>query len=146
MSLIRLNLGAGSIAQKDWVNVDIVDLPGIDLVQDLNVAKWPFADLSVGEILALDIVEHLDDPVHFITECWRILVPGGTLFIQTPRQDAEFLWIDPSHKRGFHEQSFDFFDPDKPFGQTTGFYSDAKFYISCKILPNKNLQFTLVKR
>lgn len=141
-----LNLGAGTDIKQGWTNVDIVELPGIDIVHDLNKLPWPFEDSSAEQVRAIDILEHLNDPVAFITEAYRILKPGGRLFIQTPRYDADFLWIDPSHKRGFHEQSFDFFDPDKPFGKSTGFYSSAKFKVDCKILENKNLQFTMEKR
>lgn len=142
---MKLNLGAGTIPLDGWVNLDIVRLKGIDVVHDLNVHPWPFEDESAEEIQALDILEHLDEVLPFIDECYRILKSGGLLFIQTPRYDADFLWIDPTHKRGFHEQSMDFFDPDKHFGQTTGFYSKAKFNVGCLVLPNKNLQFTMVK-
>lgn len=143
-----LSLGAGELRHNesnDWVYVDIVDLPGIDVVHDLDVFPWPFADDEADYIEALDILEHVWDPIAFVNECGRVLKQGGELFIQTPRYDAEFLWIDPSHKRGFHEQSLDFWDPDKEFGKTTGFYAEYKFSVKCKVLENKNLQFTLKK-
>lgn len=144
---MKLNLGAGTDIQKsqEWVNLDIVKLPGINVVHDLNKYPWPLETELFDEIRAMDVLEHLDDPVAFVTECWRVLQPGGVLFIQTPRYDAEFLWIDPTHKRGFHEQSMDFFDPLTRYGQTTGFYSKAKFRVKCVIMPNKNLRFSMVK-
>lgn len=144
---MKINLGAGTKPEMGWTNVDIVDLRGIDVVGDLNDHPWTaFEDNSAEEIKAIDLLEHLDDAIAFVTECWRILQPGGTLFIQTPRFDADFLWDDPSHKRGYTEHAMDFFDPDTHYGKTTGFYSPAKFKVTCVTLPNKNLQFTMVKR
>lgn len=173
--MTKISLGAGTEIEqgKDWVNVDLLDLPGIDVVHNLMNFPYPFEDESADEIKAKDLIEHLDHYVPkvmvgpmnrprndfykpnrvgqptiiaFIEEAHRILKPGGTLWIQTPRFDAEFLWIDPTHVRGFHERSFDFFDPDTDFGKSTGFYSQAKFKVKSEVTENKNLIFELEKR
>jgi predicted SAM-dependent methyltransferase len=144
---MQISLGAGQLRKPgEWTYVDILALPGIDVVHDLNIFPWPFADGSAEYIEALDVLEHVNDPIAFINECGRILQPHGAVYIQTPRFDAEFLWIDPSHKRGFHEQSMDFWDPDTEFGKTTGFYATTKFVVKSQVLPNKNLRFVMVKR
>lgn len=151
---LRINLGAGTDRFEGFVNVDHIDLPSIDVVHNLMSFPYPFEDESAVEIRAVDVLEHLDhytadgrpSVIAFIEECHRILKPGGELFIQTPRYDAEFLWLDPSHVRGFHEQSFDFFDPTKHYGQTTGFYSKAKFSVRAEVLKNKNLRIWMVKQ
>lgn len=148
-----INLGSGQDPKEGYVNVDFLDLPEVDVVHNLMQFPYPFDDNSAKEITAVDVVEHLANytgdgkpsVIAFIEECHRILKPGGELFIQTPRYDAEFLWIDPTHVRGFHEESFDFFDPEKHYGQTTGFYSKAKFSVRHEILPNKNLRFWMKK-
>lgn len=154
---LKISLGAGTEIEEEegvvWLNTDIVKLPGIDEVHNLMHFPYPFEDNSADFIKAKDIIEHLathlpdgrNTVVAFIEECHRILKPGGTLWIQTPRYDAEFLYIDPTHTRGFHEQSFDFFDDSTDFGRSTGFYSKVKFGVKCKVLENKNLQFTMVK-
>lgn len=151
---IKINLGAGTDIKEGYVNVDLVPLEGIDTQLNLMDFPWPFEDNSAEEIRAIDIVEHLNPYtrdlskstiIAFLEECHRILQKGGTLFIQTPRYDADFLWIDPTHVRGFHEQSFDFFDPNKPFGKTTGFYSKCRFDVKAEVLENKNLRFWLKK-
>lgn len=150
----KINLGAGADPTEGYINVDLLDLPGIDVVHNLMDFPYPFGDESATHIRAVDVIEHLanytDDRrptiIAFIEECHRILKQGGELFIQTPGYDAEFLWQDPTHVRGFHPKSMDLFDPDTEFGKTTGFYSEAKFYVSFVQLSNKNLQFTMVKR
>lgn len=168
---MRLNLGCGEEILDGYVNCDLLDLPGVDVVHNLMNFPYPFEDESAEYIKAKDLIEHLDHyatvptgvQIHeddteestygqaptiiaFIEECHRILKPGGTLWIQTPRFDAEFLWIDPTHVRGFHERSMDFFDPDTDFGKSTGFYSKAKFKVKSEVTENKNLIFKLEKR
>lgn len=150
---MKLNLGAGQYIKEGFVNVDQFPLEGIDMMHNLTMFPYPFDDTSAEEIVAYDVIEHLPSHIDgentvlkFVTECHRILKPGGTLFIQTPRYDADFLYIDLTHVRGFHEQSFDFLDPDTEYGKTTGFYTPAKFKVMYKILENKNLQFWMVKR
>ena len=152
----RISLGAGLEPESgdEWVNVDIVPLAGIDVVHNLMQYPWPFGDASANYIKAKDIIEHMathlpdgrSSLIAFIEECHRILQPGGELFIQTPSWDADFLWIDPTHVRGYDERSFDFFDPDTDFGRATGFYSEAKFKVRTARMANGNLQFWLTKR
>lgn len=149
---VKINIGAGTDIQEGYVNVDMVELPGIDVVHNLMNYPWPFEDSSANEIRAIDVLEHLPPyigeehgVIKFINECWRILKPGGELYIQTPGWKAEFLWIDPTHVRGFDIQSMDFFDPEKPFGKSTGFYSPHKFSVRAEELPNHNLRFWMKK-
>ena len=150
---LKINLGAGEDQKLGFINVDLVDLPGIDCVHNLMEFPYPFESDSANEIHAVDVVEHLANytpdnrpsVIAFVEECHRILKTGGVLYIQTPGWKADFLWIDPTHVRGFDIQSFDFFDPSTHFGQTTGFYSKAKFSVRKEELPNHNLRFWMTK-
>jgi predicted SAM-dependent methyltransferase len=152
---VKISLGAGQEPElkEGWVNVDLVKLPNIQLVHNLMEVPYPFDNESAEYIKAKDLIEHLSGYskdgrpiiIAFLEECYRILIPGGTLWIQTPSWDADFLWVDPTHVRGFDKHSFDFFDPDTDFGKATGFYSKAKFKVSVEELENKNLIFRLIK-
>ncbi len=44
----------------------------------------PFANHSFDVILASEVIEHLADANAFLTECWRVLAPGGCLLLTTP--------------------------------------------------------------
>lgn len=105
---LRINLGAGSQGEAGYVNVDSIAQPGIDLVHDLDQFPWPFPDKSAEYIRAFDVYEHVDHPLEFMGECWRILKPGGTLYIHTAYWKNPCSFRDPTHKRFLTEESFDY--------------------------------------
>jgi len=51
---------------------------------DLNNARFPFEDDFFDAVCAVDIIEHLFDPDHFLEEVRRTLRPGGTFVVATP--------------------------------------------------------------
>ena len=46
----KLHLGCGHIIKDGWLNHDIVQLSGVDVVHDLRVFPWPFADGQFDEV------------------------------------------------------------------------------------------------
>jgi SAM-dependent methyltransferase len=151
---IRINLGAGSEPEEGWINCDWIAQPHIQKVFNLLEYPWPFDDNSADEMMARDVLEHMpmftpdnkSNPIEFVRECWRILKPGGKLFMTMPHWQSHNLWIDPTHIRGYDEKSFDYFDPETDFGKWYGYYSlDRKFRVEAVRTPNDNVEFTLIK-
>lgn len=101
--LRAVELGARLNARVGYETVDIVG--PADLISDLN-NHWPFADNSVGVVLALDIFEHLNDPVHTWQELYRVLAPGGYALIRVPSTDGRGAFQDPTHKSWWNQNSF----------------------------------------
>jgi SAM-dependent methyltransferase len=129
---VKLFLGCGREYRDGWVHVDRCPLDHVDVVHDLNVIPWPFDDDSVDQVDAIDVVEHLDDVVRFMNECWRILRPGGILAIQAVSWQSENLWRDPTHKRGFHRDTFLYFDPRTDWGDRYGrLYTQFHWRVVC---------------
>jgi ubiquinone/menaquinone biosynthesis C-methylase UbiE len=52
----------------------------------------PFRDGSLDCVLLADVIEHLVDPQLCVTECNRVLRPGGRLIITTPNPPIEHFW------------------------------------------------------
>ena len=46
-----------------------------------------YAD-SFDCIVALEIIEHLENPRNFVRECFKLLAPGGKLILSTPNVDS----------------------------------------------------------
>lgn len=82
---IYLNLGSGGKPIEEWVNIDIVALPGINL--QCNIEKGlPCEDLSVDMIWADQLLEHmgLHTASDVVGDWCRVLKVGGTVTIGTP--------------------------------------------------------------
>jgi len=130
---MKLNLGAGNDIRENYVNHDLVDLKGIDLVHDLNNYPWPMDDNSFDEVIANDLLEHLDDFMKAMEESHRILKPGGIFKIRVPYWNSWCTHADPTHRRGFHELRFHFFDPNSPYCIERPYYTSARFNIKSEI-------------
>lgn len=107
---MRLDLAAGMNKQQGFIGVDIVPLPEIDIIHDLERYPWPFEDNSVEEIFCSHYVEHVFDLIKFMDECYRILIPEGKVMIICPYYTSMRASQDPTHKRLISEASFLYFN------------------------------------
>ncbi len=110
MSYTRLILGPGKAWPKEPMDtfLDLRPFDRVDIVHDLNALPWPVVTSSYDEISAIHVVEHLDSLVSFMDECWRVLKPGGTLYIETPLAGAnvDLEFADPTHRRCYRKHTF----------------------------------------
>lgn len=56
------------------------------LIADLDRDPLPLPDRSTNVTIALETIEHLENPRRFVRELARITTPGGTILISTPNQ------------------------------------------------------------
>jgi len=102
-----LNLGSGKSVLKwphEWAGrVTNMDWPSWDAnVDGLKM----YDDESVDGIFAFHFLEHLDDPIWFLRECQRVLVPGAPLTIVVPYYSAQIMAHDLTHKHAFCEDTW----------------------------------------
>jgi SAM-dependent methyltransferase len=101
---------------ENLVTLDIDPSTGADLIHDLNILPWPFADNEFDEIHAYEVLEHLGKQGDFasffahFSEIWRILKPDGMLFASVPMWDSPWAWGDPGHTRLIPKESLIFLD------------------------------------
>jgi len=89
--MVKLNLGCGLDKRNGYINIDVREDVKPDMVIDLEKEFLRmFGDESVEEIFAKDFIEHLSWRVvkAFLKDCYRVLVKGGKMFIQTPDLEA----------------------------------------------------------
>jgi SAM-dependent methyltransferase len=76
-----------------YVGVDVVRYPGFPLDSwasfvevDLNQPSYPLGPGEADAVLAVEVIEHLENPRAFVRELVRLVRPGGCIVITTPNQ------------------------------------------------------------
>lgn len=105
----KINLGGGRNKREGFLNIDILSIPEVDIVADLNKGV-PLQDNSVDEMVALSILEHLDDTCFVMEEIYRVCKRDARVTIKVPYFKSTAAFKDPTHKRFFSERTFEYFD------------------------------------
>jgi SAM-dependent methyltransferase len=121
----KLNLGCGHDIKDGWVNLDVAPLEGVDVVHDLEDLPLPFEDESFDYIECINILEHVRELPDVMRELHRILVPGGRLYIMGPHFTSYTWPTDPTHRRAFAINTFEFFTATSLHER--GYYFDFAF-------------------
>ncbi|MEM7480458.1 MAG: methyltransferase domain-containing protein [Acidobacteriota bacterium] len=100
---VKLHIGSGKHRLEGWVNVDIQDIPGVDVVADVTDGL----DFKhVQAVYAEHFLEHLEigDAIDFLLECRRVLSDDGWLRLSTPNLDWVWSTHLPPHLEGEEKQ------------------------------------------
>lgn len=82
-----LNAGSGSARfGENCVNIDIKDLPGVDLVCDIHALPSDIGRFDA--IICNAVLQYCKDPRQVAESFWGALEPGGLLFVDAP-------WVQP---------------------------------------------------
>lgn len=122
---------------------------GLD-IEDLNFEtdSLPIQDNSIDVVMSLAVIEHIFNPEIFLSEIYRVLKPGGFVYISTPNFKLCFkdFYNDCTHVKPYTPESlemvlrvFNFENPQtfpglrcKPTWYYTGKY---RFFKASKLLP-----------
>jgi SAM-dependent methyltransferase len=76
---------------------------GLDCVSMADVTALPYGDEAFDTVIAIDVLEHIDDDGAALREIHRVAKPGGTLIVTVPA--FQMLWsrrdVDHHHKRRY---------------------------------------------
>jgi SAM-dependent methyltransferase len=112
----KLNIGCGSEVLDDWINLDSVDQPGVDITFDLDTIPekcLPFHDNEIDIFLLSHLLEHIENPLDLMEELWRVARPNARLIARVPHGGNDEAWIDPTHRRPYFPRSFAYFAQPK---------------------------------
>lgn len=119
----KLNIGCGTRILGGYINLDVRNLPGVNVVHDLR-KPLPFPDNEFDYVLAEDILEHfpLEKTAPVFLDWIRVLKPGGTFELFVPNLDkhvelytsgkvdlhrmSELLYGGQDYPGNFHFRSF----------------------------------------
>lgn len=102
----KLNLGCEDKILDGFINVDIESHKGVDLLCDLGKYPLPFKDNSIEYILCSHLIEHLEDPLEFMLELYRICKNSAIIDIYVPHFSSFTTYADLTHKRGLSYFTF----------------------------------------
>src|SRR5262249_51940570 len=118
----RINIGGGKDWRFDCLDVDYNADWDPDIVFDLNRPFPPsqpaktrrFGTTTIergyfDEIVANDVLEHIQDLQTAMTSCLELLKLGGRFRIQVPYDLSYGAWQDPTHVRAFNEMSWAYY-------------------------------------
>jgi SAM-dependent methyltransferase len=74
--------GLSSIIMQRRKAMDYIQNPGVDIIG--SVENIPIKDCTVAGVLFQGVIEHIGDPQKAISEIYRVLKPGGYIYVEAP--------------------------------------------------------------
>ena len=122
---LHLELGCGgSKRDADAIGIDVLALPGVDIVGDALRALQLLPTGSVASIDSEHFLEHVEDPYALFVECVRVLRPGGRFRAVIPHFSNPWFYSDPTHSTYFGLYTFDYWVVRSPFRRRVPHYAD----------------------
>ena len=81
---MKLYFGCGRHKVEGFIGVDKIQTGHVDVVHDMNVCPYPFADNAVDEVLLINILKHFQDIIRVLEEIWRICNDPPGVFVPPP--------------------------------------------------------------
>ena len=122
---LRLELGCGFDKKNpSAVGVDILPIPGVDLVGDALEILRKIESGTVDSIFSSHFLEHVDDPRAILVEASRVLMPGGEFLAVVPHFSNPAFYSDPTHRSFFGLYTFGYWIADTPFRRKVPNYDE----------------------
>lgn len=122
-----LDIGCGNnkyIGYGEIIGMDIVDLPGVDIIHDMGRFPYPFDDCLFDKIIMQHTLEHVSKEnntnIKIIEEVHRLLKPNGELIVEVPL--GQWFNYDPTHKNYVGYWYWKYFSDDFPLN----YYTDIR--------------------
>lgn len=106
--LIKLHLGAGAVHREGFYSVDLLEMPGVAVVADLNLPLTLLPDNCVAEIYSRHTLEHISNFEGLMSEICRICIPDARITIIVPHFSNPYFYSDPTHVRAFGLYTMDY--------------------------------------
>ncbi|MBN1832757.1 MAG: glycosyltransferase [Deltaproteobacteria bacterium] len=156
---VKLDLGCGKLKREGFIGLDVKAMPGVDIVCDISQGI-PIKNDCADYIIADNLMEHIGDEfIDVMNNIWDICKIGAILKIVVPGAHTSAAFQDPTHKRFFVKDTFDYFNIDherwkiygssygiKPFRiLSSGLRSTDQRFIEVEMTPIKEKKDTSAK-
>ena len=99
---VDMELGCGPNKQTGCIGIDLVDLPGVDIVANIEDGLGFLPDTSVDKVVSRSFFEHVGNLEQLVAEIVRVLKPEGvsSLFVphfSNPFHSSESIYVQAVH-------------------------------------------------
>lgn len=115
-----LNLGAGNKKIQGVVPLDLSEW-------NANEDIIPALNGDIDGIFMIHFLEHVNDPIHVLSECHRVLRKGGLVYIVVPYGISILATQDLNHKHFFNENTWKILFNNKYYDQPLKDKFEIKF-------------------
>lgn len=126
---ISLDIGGGANPNPGFINLDILDLPEVDIVWDFNRTPWPLPDECVSRAVASHVLEHILPTYETarLEPLVQLLIEKGVF---TQEEADERLGMPSRGLLGFMDELWRVLKPGAqfalvvPYGESQGYIQD----------------------
>lgn len=130
-----LQLGSGmATVLPGSLNVDINISTKPDVICDLNAKVFPFQENAFDMVVAISVLEHLNDFFAAMGEIHRISRDGASVHILVPHFSSAAAFVDPTHRQFMSARSCDYFISGTDIERNYGFYLPYRFQLKKRIV------------
>lgn len=132
-NVVAVELGCGPNKAAGVIGIDLLPLPGVDIVHNMEEGLTFIADNSVDEISSSHFLEHIVNFEPLMKEIHRVLKPGGIHKVTVPHFSNPHYYSDFTHKRFFGLYTFDYFSRKEDQSlrrKVPDFYVDFHFTVT----------------
>lgn len=129
---VSISLGSGGKVRNGYYGLDLLPLPGVDIVADLNQPLDQIADDSVGRIHSNHALEHVAEFLPLMRELHRVCRHDAEITICVPHFSNVYGFSDPTHVRFFGLYTMYYFvapELQPKRRRVPAFYSDTRFMV-----------------
>lgn len=126
---IVIELGCGKNKSEGRIGIDRLELPGVDIVADLEHGLPFLPDNSVDVIYSSHLLEHISNLGVLMYDIWRVLKPEGRKYLIVPHFSNPHYYSDYTHTRFFGLYSFEYFSKSQTrfHRKVPNFYHEYSF-------------------
>ena len=115
---VSIELGCGPAkVDPTAIGLDLIDLPGVDLVGDVFEALAQFPVGSVSKVYSAHFFEHVGDVPRLLEAIARVLAPNGVMETVVPHFSNPYFYSDYTHRAFFGLYTFSYFSEETIFAR-----------------------------
>lgn len=87
LNTINIDINTEGVYQNEQIEL-CGESAGVDLIA--NASELPFKDNTLDFVLSSHVLEHIYKPIQCLREWYRVVKPGGYIFMIIPHKDRTF--------------------------------------------------------